>query len=320
MKRLLWIAAVLFWARCASSPDESMSSSSVLVDLGDGNGEAISAYNDFDASRCGNATSAVMAFKSFDGKKNVTQTGAETLVASSQRQEKPEAETQSFEGTNTGIDQPQGQELGTEKPTAEVDRQAGESGMLLTADGVDVDVVEVDGESTCIIRAPVNLHSPAIARKIAERGTVRSFYMTGQRSGQGIVEEGAYNNIGTNHDYYDANGQRIAQRNTSNRVDEGREHNTAVSSSFDQKAIAGATGINAANGPRSTNDYICNATNYVLSQQGELQYLPGLTFGALKTPVRTGFVHVPDTASADEVARVMRETMRADRASAAKAH
>lgn len=303
MKRLLWIAAVLFWARCASSPDESVNSSSVLVDLGDGNGEAIATYNNFDASRCGNATSAVMAFKSFDGKKNVTQAGAETLVS----------------GSQAGIDQPQ--DLGTGTPAAEVDRQPGTSEMLLTDNsGVDVDVVEVDGESTCVIRAPVNLHSPAIARKIAERGTVRNFYMTGQRSGQGIVEEGAYNNIGTNQQYYDANGQKIAQRNSSNRVDEGREHNAAVSSSFDPRAVSGATGINAAAAPRASNDYICNATNYVLSQQGELQYLPGLTFGALKTPVRTGFVHVSDTASADEVARVMRDTMRADRAAAANAH
>ncbi len=322
MKRLLWIAAVLFWARCASTPDESLSSSSVLVDLGDGNGDAIAAYNNFDASRCGNATSAVMAFKSFDGRKNVTQAGADRLVASNQQRTKqgdaPEL------GGAAGIDQPQISQLdpAAAVPTAEVDRQAGESNELpLTGDsGVDVDVVEIDGESTCVVRAPVNLHSPAIARKIAERGTVRNFYMTGQRFGQGIVEQGAYNNIDPTHRYYDQNGNVNAQRNTSNRIDEGREHNQAVASSFDQRAVAGATGITAANAPRSTNDYICNATNYVLSQQGQLDYLPGLTFGELKNPVRTGFVHVSDQASAEEVARVMRETMRADRAAAAKAH
>ncbi len=312
MKRLLWIAAVLFWARCASSPDESMNSSRVMVDLGDGNGDAIAAYNGFDASRCGNATTAVLAFKSFNGQPNVTQAGADALVKSSKAAATDE---------EAGIDQPQDS---NEKPTVEVDRQAGESqetALELTASSdIDVDVVEVDGVSTCVVRAPVNLHTPAIARKIAEQGTIKNFYMTGQRSGEGIVEQGAYNNIDTDHVYYDKDGKEIKQRNTSNRVDEGAEHNAAVSSTFDQEAISGATGIQAASTPRARNDYICNATNYILSQQGELSYLPGLTFKPLPNPVRTGFVHVPDDSSPEEVARVMRETMRSDRDAARSAH
>ena len=85
-----------------------------------------------------------------------------------------------------------------------------------------------------------------------------------------------------------------------------------MASTFDQGAVSNATSIQAAAAPRATNTYICNATNYLLSQQVEVEYLPGVKFAALPHLVRTGFVHVPDNSTAAEVAEVMRETICAD--------
>lgn len=324
MKRVIWTASVLLLSRCANpASNEAMNSSSVMVDLGDGNADAIAAYNGFDASRCGKATTAVLAFKSFGGQNNVTQAGAEQLIRESQPKEpQPSGGEQTYNDSQDLDDTPPA------SPNFPATQTAGQSStdtatdlpdLLLKDDdgGIDVDVVQIDGEATCVVRAPVNLHTPAIARKIAEQGTVKNFYMTGQRADQGYVEQGATNNINTNATFYDANGRANNQRTTSNRIDEDAAHGQTVSSSFDQRGIAKATGIPAADGPREANNYICNATNYVLSQQGSLAYLPGLTFKPLPSDVRTGFVHVPDDSSAADVARVMRQTIMADRAAAA---
>lgn len=327
MKRFIWIAVVIFWARCASSTDESLNTSSVMVDLGDGNQAAIDSYNNFDASRCGNATSAVLAFKKFDGgQRNATQDGADELVRTSEpvvaeidRQAGESTEEPQELGTeDQGIDQPvdQDQNVAAIEPVSQPGTtQPQQTGLSLQGGSeVDVDVVDVDGESTCVIRAPVNLHTPAIARRVAEQGVIRNFYMTGQRSGQGYVEAGAINEIGTEGtEFYNADGSVASQRNRSNRVEESAPYQQQVLSSFNQRAIADATGIRAANGPRDTNTYICNAVNYVLSQQGELNYLPGLTFQPLQQPVRTGFVHVSSDASSEEVARTMRQILASDR-------
>ncbi len=290
--KLELLALLLLSVGCAGENDGNGQASSVKVDLGsDGNAETLALYNDFDASRCGDAQTAVLGFKSFDGgKRNATQDGANELIRAN-----------------------------SPHPTAVVDRQAGETAEGLSLDdanvdrsGVDIDVVSIDGKDVCVIRAPVNLNTPAVVRKIAAQGKVVNFYLTGQRSGQGYVEEGATNAIDPSYKYYDKDGNEIAQKNSSKRVDEAAPQGQTVASTFDQGAVANATSIQAAAAPRATNTYICNATNYLLSQQGEVEYLPGVKFAALPHLVRTGFVHVPDNSTAAEVAEVMRETIRAD--------
>lgn len=313
---------------CNAGREDGGYNSSVMVDLGAGNAEVASQYQNFQVN-CPNSDVVVTSFAGFDGRpENVSKAGMEAFEKNQAlgqtaddtvqlgTPETVSSDTASQSGT---VAQPAGSSTVT--PAATTGSAVTQPGLALQNSGTysggattRQQTINVDGKPTkiCFATLPVNYSSAPLAHKIVRDSGAKRVINMGESS-RARVEAGANNYISAAK-VYDFNGNVIDQKSSTPRVVEGYvedgklvplDQTATVNSSWDKNQVSEATGIKAEAGARDENAYFCNALTYVLSNsiasQKTQAYSPSVNLPPLSSDIEQGFLHVDKNAGPEKV-------------------
>lgn len=344
-ERILIVFVAAFLAACNVGREDAGYNSSVLVDLGEGNGEVAQQYQNFQVN-CKDADVVVTSFSGYGDQANVSRAGMEAFEKSNAlgqtaKDSEPAGKAEASEKVKTSEQSTSGAE------TVPTTTTAADSTATTTASGITTDnpaaigfdlqgagtytggattrqqTIDVDGKPTkiCFATLPVNYSSAPLAHKIVQESGAKRVINMGESS-QARVEAGATNYIVADK-VYDFNGKEIDQKSSSPRVVEGYiedgklvplSQTASVDSTWDKKQVSEATGIKAEAGARDDSQYFCNALTYVLANsitsQKTQAYSPSVNLPPLSKDIEQGFLHVDRDAGPEKVEKALANILR----------